>query len=108
MLKLKRDKYRNARGGYSRFIEVTCSKCGNSVALYQKDGPGILKRMYIDRIFLPEKWQKYQKSEIKSIPKLKCSNCGQLIGNPYIYEKEKRNALLMVQGNFVKKITKLK
>ncbi|RJO60113.1 hypothetical protein C4544_07190 [candidate division WS5 bacterium] len=107
-MKLKKDKYRNARGGYSRLLEIKCSKCGSFVALYQKDGPGILKRMYIDRIFKPKSWAEYQKSEIKDVPKLICSKCRQLIGSPYVYEKEKRNALLMVQGSFSKKITKAK
>jgi len=105
-MKLKRDKYRNARGGYSRFLEISCSKCGSFIAVYQKDGPGILKRMYIDRIFKPEKWEEYQGRKISEIPNLKCEECGQLIGTPYIYKKEKRKAILMIQGSFSKKITK--
>jgi hypothetical protein len=44
------DKYKKVRGGYSRLLDITCEKCGNHVCYYQKDGPGILKRMYFDRI----------------------------------------------------------
>ncbi|KKS56835.1 MAG: hypothetical protein UV23_C0035G0007, partial [Candidatus Nomurabacteria bacterium GW2011_GWF1_42_40] len=47
---LKRDKFRKARGGYARILEIRCEKCGHFLALYQKDGPGPLKRMYVDRI----------------------------------------------------------
>lgn len=46
----KNDQYRNARGGYSRFLNLSCESCGSHVALYQKDGPGELRRMYVDRI----------------------------------------------------------
>ena len=44
------DKYKKVRGGYSRLLEISCEKCGSVLCHYQKDGPGILKRMYFDRI----------------------------------------------------------
>ena len=52
--KLKQDKFRKSRGGYSRFLIINCEKCEGFIALYQKDGPGPLKRMYLDRIFSPK------------------------------------------------------
>ena len=48
----KNDKYRKARGGYSRLLSVSCQKCGDQICLYQKDGPGNLRRMYIVRLFV--------------------------------------------------------
>jgi hypothetical protein len=45
LLQLKHDKYRKARGGYSRLLEIHCEHCSHVIALYQKDGPGSLKRL---------------------------------------------------------------
>lgn len=44
------DKYRDNRGGWSRVLKVTCKNCDEFLFHYQKDGPGLLKRSYIDRI----------------------------------------------------------
>ena len=96
-IKFKKDKYRRARGGYSRLLQVSCERCGNIVALYQKDGPGPLKRMYLDRIIEP--------SNVigKSFT---CGKCKQLLGVRYIYEKEKRPAFRLFEGAVLKKIVK--
>ena len=107
-VKFKQDKYKKTRGGYSRLLEVKCEKCGNIIALYQKDGPGPLKRMYIDRIFSPERLTNLQNVTIKKIPNLVCAKCKQLIGVPYIYEKEKRPAFRLFEGSITKKIKKVK
>jgi len=107
-IELKKDKYKKARGGYSRLLEIKCEKCRNSVALYQKDGPGALKRMYLDRIFYPEKLANLQNIAIKKIPHLTCSKCKQVIGIPYIYQKEKRPAFRLFEGSATKKIEKMK
>lgn len=40
-MKLKNDKYKKVRGGYSRLLSISCQECGFDVCLYQKDGPGI-------------------------------------------------------------------
>lgn len=103
---LKRDKYRKARGGYSRFLNVFCANCGTHLFLYQKDGPGILKRAYLDRILAPEKLATFQNLDIKEVPNIVCENCNNLIGSPYIYEKESRKAILLNQGSFSKKLAK--
>jgi len=103
---LKRDKYRQSRGGYTRLLNISCSNCGESIILYQKDGPGILKRLYLDRIMSPELFIKYLSMDIKDIPSLSCSKCKSTLGSPYIYEKEKRKAILLNQGAFSKKIVK--
>lgn len=105
--KLKSDKYRKARGGYSRFLNIYCSTCKSFIFLYQKDGPGTLKRAYLDRIFAPESLSNFQNiSDIKDVPTLVCSNCKSLIGTPYIFKKENRKAYLLDPTSFVKKICK--
>ena len=47
----KNDPYRQARGGYARLLAVSCATCGMHLFYYQKDGPGIVKRLYLDRIY---------------------------------------------------------
>lgn len=96
-IKLKKDRYRRARGGYSRLLEISCEHCNNVVALYQKDGPGPLKRMYIDRII---------KSGNINGKSLVCGKCKHLLGVHYIYEKERRLAFRLFEGAVVKKIVK--
>ena len=103
----KKDIYRKARGGYSRFLQITCHHCDNKILVYQKDGPGELKRMYLDRIVSPENLIRLQKLSIKKIPDLICNKCKYILAIPYIYPKEKRNAYRLFVGAINKKITKL-
>lgn len=100
----KKDKYSKARGGYSRFLNLFCANCKNFLLLYQKDGPGILKRLYMDRIFAPYELVDLQKKDYKK--NLICKKCKNIIGFPTIYEKENRKAFHLKQGSFIKKITK--
>lgn len=93
----KNDKYKKARGGYSRLLKIACQKCGEHICLYQKDGPGNLRRMYIDRIS--------QAKVSVSKKDLSCSK-GHLLGVKIIYEKEKRPAFRLFIDSVVKKITK--
>lgn len=103
----KKDRYRQMRGGYSRFLNVYCSNCKNHILLYQKDGPGILKRLYMDRIFAPDNLTNLQNiGNIELINNLICENCKNLIGFPIIYEKENRMSFHLKQGSFIKKISK--
>lgn len=104
--KFKSDEYRRARGGYSRFLNLYCYACGNYLLLYQKDGPGPLKRAYLDRIFAPDKLLGLENLGLKNVPVLKCVNCHTVIGKPYIYDKENRKAYLLDKTAFIKKITK--
>jgi len=103
MYQLKKDKYRAARGGYARFLHITCS-CKTSLCLYQKDGPGPLKRMYLDRILAPKRLIELEKRTLQKIQKLHCRNCKQIIGSPYSYEKEQRKAFLLNEKTFTKKV----
>lgn len=97
-MKFKQDKFRRVRGGYSRLLEIRCEKCNEILCYYQKDGPGPLKRMYIDRI---------AKTYVDVGKKFVCHKCGYIIGIHYIYEKEKRPAFRLFEGSVKKKITKL-
>lgn len=105
-IKFKSDKYKKSRGGYSRLLDIQCGKCGKHLFLYQKDGPGILKRMYLDRIYESDKYSGLENNSLKTIPQLICSECKTLIGIPYIYEKENRLAFRLFVGGIIKKIVK--
>lgn len=104
---LKKDKYKSARGGYSRLLNVCCRKCESVVVVYQKDGPGNLRRLYLDRIFAPEVLTDLQNLNIGDIPVLECKKCSEVLGTPYIYIKEKRKAFRLYQDSVIKRLRKL-
>jgi len=96
-MKFKNDRYKKNRGGYSRLLKIFCQKCGSLVCLYQKDGPGNLLRMYIDRI-IDSKVSVSNKA-------LSCAK-GHLLGVKIIYEKENRPAFRLFVDAVTKKIIK--
>lgn len=101
--KIKKDKYYRARGGTAQFLELSCGKCGNYIALYQKDGPGNLLRLYVDRIIESDFGIKLQSFVNKSdLPVFKCSKCDNIVGVPMIYEQEKRLAFRLIRGSIKK------
>ena len=100
----KNDKYKKTRGGYSRLLDVSCAKCGTHLFYYQKDGPGILKRTYLDRIYGSKKYMYLEHVTLKGVPQLVCSNCKQLAGVPINYAKEQRLAYRLFVGAVSKKI----
>ena len=104
MFKIKKDKYRAARGGSSRLLEISCRKCENEILIYQKDGPGSLKRLYLDRIFAPDNLINLQTLNLKDIPVLKCKKCKEILGIPFIYKKEKRKAFRLFVDAIIKKV----
>lgn len=90
------DKYKSARGGHSRLLAISCEHCGALLCHYQKDGPGILKRMYLDRM-------------TGSVPQgqnLTCGSCGRVLGVKTVYEKEQWPAYRLFVGAVVKKVVK--
>src|SRR5438067_331642 len=91
------DKYKKARGGYSRLLQISCLKCGEEICQYQKDGKGHLLRMYVDRISDPK----------VSLSKkdLSCNN-GHFLGVRTVYEKENRPAFRLFVDGVKKKIIK--
>ncbi len=103
----KRDKYKASRGGYSRLLNVCCRRCESIVLVYQKDGPGNLRRLYLDRIFSPESLCGLQSLDMKDVPVLKCKKCSEILGTPYIYSKEKRKAFRLYQDAVIKRLKKL-
>jgi len=97
-MKFKNDKYKKSRGGYSRLLKIFCRKCDSLVCLYQKDGPGNLRRMYIDRIIDPQV-SFFKKS-------FECPK-SHILGMKIIYKKEKRPAFRLFVDSIAKKLTKL-
>ncbi|MDO8617416.1 MAG: hypothetical protein Q7N87_00770 [Candidatus Uhrbacteria bacterium] len=103
--KLKSDKYRKVRGGYSRLLQVSCASCDAPLLSYQKDGPGALKRLYLDRIS-ESKDETTVGAGFK--PTLVCGGCKMILGTYYLYPKEHRPAFRLYQGAVTKKIMKNK
>src|SRR3989344_5004096 len=96
-LTLKNDRHKKTRGGYSRFLDISCEKCNKHICFYQKDGSCNLRRMYHDRIFQP-------KISI-SRKNLFCPN-GHILGVKIIYTKESRPAFRLFVDSIKKKMIK--
>ncbi len=94
-LAFKSDRFKKTRGGYSRWLLVSCEKCRTPLLVYQKDGPGILKRLYLDRIAMPQ---------LQAETKLICKKCKTVLGMPIVYQKEKRRAIRLFAGAIEKRI----
>ena len=97
-----KDKYFVQRGGTANIIDVSCASCKKLILTYQKDGPGWLKRCYLNRIIGPQKYAKLQNDKaIKNsdnLSHLVCS-CGNILGIPIQY-KDGRLAFQLVRGTF--------
>jgi len=99
---MKRDQYSRARGS-AQFLDLFCASCRRHLVLYQKDGPGSLKRLYLDRIFAPHPFSEWrQLDSLSDVPNLTCPYCGALIGSPMIYRSENRLAIRLQAGTFHK------
>lgn len=100
-LKFKRDAYMRARGTPA-MLKISCALCKTYLMHYQKDGPGPLKRCYLDRIHHPRELEErqYRIFDKGTAPRLECSACTVVIGTPIVYEKEDRPAYHMRQGSF--------
>ncbi len=99
---MKKDKYFRERGGSAKIINISCVSCGRIIFVYQKDGPGWLKRCYLNRILEPIKYSKMQKDNKITAPKdfdnLVCI-CGSIIGSP-MKHKDGRLAFHLIRGKF--------
>lgn len=80
-MKLKNDNYRKTRGGSTQVLKLSCRKCEQRLCYYQKDGPGNLRRLYLDRM------TDYSPSGVNN---LICVNCEVLLGIRTVYKKENR------------------
>jgi hypothetical protein len=96
--KLKNDSFRKARGGYSRWLRISCEKCGTNTCLYQKDGPGPLKRMYVDRI---------KDSKVLLTKKDLLCPKQHVLGVKIVYEKENRPAFRIFAEAVIKRLTRV-
>ena len=87
-LKFKSDKFRKSRGGYSRWLLISCEKCKKQLFVCQKDGPGILKRLYSARIL----------GRNGNSSDLVCKKCNTALGVPIMHQKERRRAYRLFAG----------
>jgi len=105
---MKKDKYFRERGGTAKIINVSCASCGKLIFVYQKDGPGWLKRCYLNRIIEPKEFAQIQKDksirEPNDFSNLKC-NCGNILGSP-MKHKDGRLAFHLIRGKFKRSIHK--
>ncbi|HPC30504.1 MAG TPA: hypothetical protein P5083_00825 [Candidatus Paceibacterota bacterium] len=103
MRPIKKDKFFRDRESTYTILAIGCAKCGKEILLYQKDGRGNLKRLYINRILSPESLASLQDTikSAKEMEALKCK-CGQLIGLPMLH-REGRIAFKLIQGNYSKR-----
>ncbi len=104
MMKIKRDKYLSERGGTAKIIKVSCGSCVKLIFVYQKDGPGWLKRCYLNRILEPGEYAQMQKEyrlkDPKDMKNLVCV-CGELLGTPVRYN-DGRLAFQLIRGKFTR------
>lgn len=100
-----KDKYTRARGGSAKLYQIFCNKCNHQICIYQKDGPGNLLRMYLDKFVAPKNLIEVFKTlkTKKDIHGLNCHFCNELIGVPIIYEKENRLAFRLIPNKIIKK-----
>lgn len=97
-LAFNNDRYKRNRGGYSRWLSLSCEKCKTQLLVYQKDGAGILKRLYVDRII--------SASGALGRRDLVCKKCNTVLGILMFYKKEDRPAYRLFAGAIEKRIIK--
>ena len=93
-----KDKYTKARGGNSKLLTICCGVCKTEILLYQKDGPGKLLRMYLDKIKAPIEYVD-ELSKISSKQNMKilsCPSCKEFLAIPMVYKPENRLALRII------------
>ncbi len=95
-----KDKYTKNRGGSAKLYSIICTKCWLPIFVYQKDGPGKLVRMYLDKFLAPKHFVEALKQiKLKNeMQGLKCTNCGELLGVPMLYKKESRLAFRLINN----------
>ncbi len=104
--KVRKDGYRRSRGNTSTLYEIDCSGCDHVLFVYQKDGPGPIKRCYLDRIAWASDEDLVvspQQAVDGQFPGLFCDQCDQPIGTPMFYQPEDRPAYRMIPGSFHKR-----
>ncbi len=92
-MKIKKDRYLDDRGGFTKILGLSCTICSFRLGQYQKDDPsavtGVIKRLYLDRC---------DKKLLASFPPYRagrrwdCPNCQSYLGFAALYRREKRPA----------------
>lgn len=102
MRPVKKDKFLRKRDNVFQIIRICCAKCGKVTLIYQKDGRGSLRRLYLDRILAPESFSCLQDNaeSVKQLKSLVCK-CGNVIGIPMLH-REGRLAFRLINGTFTK------
>ncbi len=102
MREIKKDKYFRDRQSTYVILGICCVQCKKEVLLYQKDGRGGLKRLYLNRILAPKTLASLQDvvESVKQLTLLKCE-CGNNIGIPMLH-REGRLAFRLISGSFTK------
>ena len=98
-MKIKKDKYLKARGSKYKLYNIHCSECGVLLFKYQKDGPGALKRCYLDR----SKFNIPERRGVSFSSYTTCPQCKQEFGRPMTYKPENRLAIRLFVGAVRKK-----
>lgn len=88
--KFSRDSSYKRRGGTAKWLLLSCGACKEDFSLYQKDGPGNLHRLYLDRLFDTEGNRPFRDLGKAAISGLVCVECKELIASPMVYEKDDR------------------
>lgn len=100
---IKNDQFKSNRGSWSRILDIACHQCKKHLFFYQKDGPGELKRSYLDRFI---------DLRPNTAKEFRCTHCNELLGIYQPYKKERnRPAVSWLVGALDYKIvpvTKLK
>lgn len=86
--KINRDSSYKRRGGTAQWILLSCGVCKENLALYQKDGPGKLFRLYLDRLTSTSGERPFSNLGKTAINALTCNGCQETIGIPMTYEKD--------------------
>jgi len=93
--KFENDSSYKARGGTAKWLVLICAKCKSDICFYQKDGPGNIFRLYLDRIADSGANYLFKNLEENEIQKLTCANCGSIIATPMTYGKDAKPRLAL-------------
>ncbi len=102
MRRVRKDKYLRDRGNVFKILQISCARCNKEIMLYQKDGRGMLHRLYLNRILAPENLACLQDTveSANELERLICE-CGNIIGIP-MYHWEGRVAFRLINSTFKK------
>lgn len=102
--KLIEDEYNANSSAGSYFLNIYCTKCGNHLMLYQKDGEGALQRIFLDRIVAPKSFvTPLYNTEQSDLSILLCPNCKASVGNQGIHKDNRLAYEVSLDAVFVEK-----